>query len=54
MLTPNLHLGLLSDLQKFEQMMANLIFDSTDLNYGKKSMKIQLDLYRSKTRFMID
>ena len=34
-----LHLDLLSIFQKFEQIMANLIFDLMDLNYGMNSMK---------------
>ena len=34
-----LHLDLLSILQKFEQIMANLIVDLMDLNFGMNSMK---------------
>ena len=34
-----LHLDLLSIFQKFEHIMANLIFDLMDLNYGMNSMK---------------
>ena len=34
-----MHLDLLSIFQKFEQIMANLIFDLMDLNYVMNSMK---------------